>query len=228
MKPPLYAPLGAVVTPIPRYFATWSKTTNTEQLLRIRSLAKKSFGETFGTATGVSDLRLQRFWLQNNHAGGQAAAVAGYAGPGLHTWPLGHIPQNTDTKPLLRIRSTTQKSFGDAFGAATGVSDPRLQKIQLRNNNAGGKAAAVAGYAGPGLHTWPSGHILQNTDTKPLLRIRSSATTQNSFGEAFGAATGVSDPRLQKRRRDLSPSSLLSGPIHPDPAKKLLARIHGL
>ena len=69
-------------------------------------------------------------------------------------------------KPLLRIRSTTQKSFGEAFGAATGVSDPRLQKTQLRNNNPGGKAAAVAGYAGPGFHTWPPGHILQNNGSE--------------------------------------------------------------
>jgi hypothetical protein len=60
MKMPLYAPLGAVVTPIPRHFATWRKTTNTKQLLRIRSLAKKSFGETFGAATGVSDPQLQK------------------------------------------------------------------------------------------------------------------------------------------------------------------------
>ncbi len=59
MKMPLYAPLGAVVTPIPRHFATWRKTTNTKQLLRIRSLAQKSFGEAFGAATGVSDPRLQ-------------------------------------------------------------------------------------------------------------------------------------------------------------------------
>ena len=31
-------------------------------------------------------------------------------------------------KPLLRIRSHAKKTFGEAFGAATGVSDPRLQK----------------------------------------------------------------------------------------------------
>ena len=52
--------------------------------------------------------------------------------------------------------------FGEAFGAATGVSNPRLQKIRIRNHGAGGKAAAVAGYGGPGFHTWPSGHILQD------------------------------------------------------------------
>ena len=62
-------------------------------------------------------------------------------------------------KPLLRIRPPAKKTFGEAFGAATGVSDPRLQKIRIRNNGAGGGAAAVAGYAGPGFHTWPAGHI---------------------------------------------------------------------
>ncbi len=67
------------------------------------------------------------------------------------------------------------ETFGETFGAATGVSDPRLQMTQTRNNGAGGKAATVAGYAGPGFHIWPPGHILQDPDTKPLLRIRSTA-----------------------------------------------------
>jgi hypothetical protein len=44
-------------------------------------------------------------------------------------------------KPLLRIRPSAQKTFGEAFGAATGVSDRRLQKIRVRNRNAGGDAA---------------------------------------------------------------------------------------
>ena len=50
-------------------------------------------------------------------------------------------------KPLLRIRPPAKKTFGEAFGAATGVSDARLQKIRIRNNGAGGKAATVAGYS---------------------------------------------------------------------------------
>ena len=116
-----------------------------------------------------------------------AATVAGYVGPGFHTWPSGHIPQNTAPNPLLRIRSTAKKTFG----AATGVSDPRLQKILIRNNHSGGDAVTVAGVAGPGFHNWPSGHILQNTDPNPLPRCRSPAK------KTFGAATGVSDPRLQ-------------------------------
>ena len=93
-------------------------------------------------------------------------------------------------KPLLRIRSAAQKTFG----AATGVSDPRLQKTPIRNHHASGKAATVAGYAGPGFHNWPPSHIPQDTTPNPLLRSRSPAK------KAFGAATGVSDPRLQKIR----------------------------
>jgi hypothetical protein len=38
--------------------------------------------------------------------GGQAATVAGHVGPGFHNWPPGHTPQNTDSNPLLRSRST--------------------------------------------------------------------------------------------------------------------------
>ena len=87
-------------------------------------------------------------------------------------------------------------TFGEAFGAATGVSDPRLQKIRIRNNGTGGKAATVAGSVGPGFHNWPSGHIPQDTDTNPLLRIRPPA--KMTFGEAFGAATGVSDPGYKR------------------------------
>ena len=150
------------------------------------AFSKKTFGETRADTvesvflhrpggSGVSDPRLQKIRIQNHCAGGQAATVAGVPGPGLHTWPSGHIPQDTDTKPFFRIRSSAKKTFGETFGAATGVSDPRLQKIRIRNNGAGGQAAAVAGHVGPGFHTWPLGHINQDTDTKPLLRIRSSA-----------------------------------------------------
>ena len=79
--------------------------------------------------------------------------LAGYASPGFHTWPgsadvlVGEY-ETGDSHPK-------KKTFGETFGAATGVSDPRLQKMRIRNNGAGGEAATVAGYAGPGLHTWP-------------------------------------------------------------------------
>ena len=67
-----------------------------------------------------------KFRRRNNHAGGKAATVAGDDGPGFHNWPPSHIPQNTAPKPLLRIRPTAKNTFGETFGAATGVSDPRL------------------------------------------------------------------------------------------------------
>ena len=92
--------------------------------------------------------------------------LAGYAGPGFHTWPSGHIPQDTAPKPLLRSRSHAKNTFGEAFGAATGVSDPRLQKIRIRNNGAGGKAATVAGDVGPGFHNWPPSHIPQDNGSE--------------------------------------------------------------
>jgi hypothetical protein len=37
-------------------------------------------------------------------------------------------------KPLLRIRSHAKKTFGEAFGAATGVSDPSYKKTRIRNH----------------------------------------------------------------------------------------------
>ena len=123
-------------------------------LLRSRPSAKKTFGEAFGAAT-----------------------VAGYAGPGFHNWPPGHIPQDTAPNPLLRSRPHAKKTFEEAFGAAT-----------------------VAGSAGPGFHNWPPGHIPQNTAPNPLLRSRPHAkkTFGGTFGETFGAATGVSDPGYKK------------------------------
>ena len=123
-----------------------------------------------GLATGVSDPRRQMPRIRNNHAGGQAATVAGYAGPGFHTWPLGHINQNTFTKQLLRIRASAsvKKSFGETFGAATGVSDPRRQKPQTRNHHAGGKAVTLAGYGGPGFHTFGPSKFLFRNDLGPV------------------------------------------------------------
>jgi hypothetical protein len=71
----------------------------------------------------------QKIRIRNNGAGGDAATVAGYVGPGFHNWPSGHIPQDTDPNPLLRSRSHAKKTFGEAFGAATGGSDPRLRSV---------------------------------------------------------------------------------------------------
>ena len=53
------------------------QNTAPNPLLRSRPHAKKTFGgtfgETFGAATGVSDPRLQKTQIRNNHAGGKAA-----------------------------------------------------------------------------------------------------------------------------------------------------------
>jgi hypothetical protein len=65
---------------------------------------------------------------------------------------------------------------------------PTATEIRIRNHQTGGQAATVAGYAGPGFHTWPKGHIPQNTDPNPLQRRRASASAQKSFGKSFGEA----------------------------------------
>ena len=70
---------------------------------------QKSFGETFGAATGVSDPRLQKITIRNHHEGGSAATVAGDVGPGFYIWPRGHTPQDTYANALIRIQSIAQK-----------------------------------------------------------------------------------------------------------------------
>ena len=42
---------------------------------------------------------------------------------------------------------------------------PLLQAADTKRLR-GGQAATVAGYAGPGFHTWPSGHILQDNGSE--------------------------------------------------------------
>ena len=119
--------------------------------------------------------------------------------------PLGHGIGTVVDVEAGRNRTGLKKTFGEAFDAATGVSAPRLQKTRIRNNDPGGKAATVAGGADPGFHTWPPGHTPQNTDSQPLLRIRPHA--KKTFGEAFGAATGVSDKARQHPRTASFPQS---------------------
>ena len=51
-------------------------------------------------------------------------------------------------KPLVRIRFPAKKLFGEAFGAATGVGDPRLQGRLCRLDGfvwAGFRATGVEG-----------------------------------------------------------------------------------
>jgi hypothetical protein len=61
----------------------------------------------------------------------------------------------------------------------------------------------LAGSAGPGFHNWPG-----SADVLVGEYETGDSHSKKTFGEAFGAATGVSDPRLQKsdpkqRRRRL-------------------------
>jgi hypothetical protein len=108
--------------------------------------------------------------------------------------------------PLLRSRPHTKKSFGEAFGAATGVSDPRLQKIRIRNNGAGGRAAPVAGYARPGFHTWPSGHIPKSgsesasSQPVPCQKIVRRGVRRRDRGQR-PTATKDPDTKQQPRRQ---------------------------
>ena len=140
--------------------------------------------------------------------------LAGYASPGFHTWPPSHILQDNGSETASPHPAPCQK----AFGAATGVSDPRLQKIRIRKNGAGGDAATVAGYAGPGFHNWPSGHIPQDNGSE------SASPHPAPCQKAFGAATGVSDPSyrrtgahaplpIQPTARDIISNSRIDPPI---------------
>ena len=146
--------------------------------------------------------------------------LAGSAGPGFHTWPSGHISQDNGSETTSSHPVPCQKDVrrGVRRRDCSRVRGPRFPHLALRphlsrhgcetasSHPAPGKKtfgeafgeATVAGSAGPGFHTWPSGHIPQETAAKPLLRIRPPG--KKTFGEAFGAATGVSDPRLQKSR----------------------------
>jgi hypothetical protein len=83
------------------------------------------------------------------------------------------------TKPLIRIRFPAKNTFGEAFGAATGVSAPSYR----RNHG-------------------PQATSLKTMAAKPLIRSRSPAkkTFGEAFGEAFGAATGVGAPSYRDGR----------------------------
>ena len=88
------------------------------------------------------------------------------------------------TKPLLRIRSHAKK----AFGAATGVSDPRLQKTPIRNNDAGGQAATVAGYVGPGFHNWPQATSIKRRIGNAIVPFAPTGQRIPALGIALGTA----------------------------------------
>ena len=94
--------------------------------------------------------------------GGQAATVAGHVGPGFHHWPSGHIPQATDTRPRPRIRSPTQKTFGETFGEARAATVA---------SSFASKDRAAPGSATPATEEpWRTRHYPRATDTKRLRR----------------------------------------------------------
>ena len=102
--------------------------------------------------------------------------------------------------PLLRSRSTAQKTFG----AATGVSDPRLQKTPIRNNGAGGHAATVAGYGGPGFHHWPEGHILRDigSESASSQPVHCQKDVRRRYRGQRPAATGAALPTVRRQLED--------------------------
>jgi hypothetical protein len=82
------------------------------------------------------------------------------------------------------------------FGAATGISAPSYKKNPTQNHQPRGGAATVAGGAGPGFHHWPSGHILQDTDSQPLItELKDDANDNISFfvqkAELYGSLTST-------------------------------------
>ena len=87
-----------------------------------------------------------------------------------------------NTKPLLHIRSRAQKAFGETFGAATGVSDPRLQKIPIRNNDASGQAAAVVWPFALGEKTRFSGRCPELVCVAPLGQLAKLQTKGDALG----------------------------------------------
>ena len=139
-------------------------------MIRIRSPAKKTFGEAFGAATGVSDPRLQkkpdtkrrcrrpsrhcswarwprlsqlacgphpsRQWLRRRQFVSGSLPRQKDVRRGVRRCDRGQRPQlqkKPDTKPVIRSRFPAKKTFGETFGAATGVSDPSYRRNRIRS-----------------------------------------------------------------------------------------------
>ena len=60
--------------------------------------------------------------------GGQAATVAGYAGPGFHTWPSGHIPQDNGSETASSHPVPCQKDVRRGVRRRDRGQRPQLQK----------------------------------------------------------------------------------------------------
>ena len=96
-----------------------------------------------------------------------------------------------------RTQKTIVETFGEARAATVESGSfsptgrlrgqrPQLQKIRIRNHHPGGDVATVAGHAGPGFHTWPSGHIDQTPDRKRDRPICPNGATHTSPGHRPG------------------------------------------
>ena len=91
--------------------------------------------------------------------------------------------------PLLRIRPHAKKTFGETFGAATGVSDPRLQKIRIQNNCAGGQAAHTHPITGS--MTQPHTQTTEAFDRDLRRRNATPKTNTNEGTHIPGSGTAV-------------------------------------
>jgi hypothetical protein len=124
--------------------------------------------------------------IRTIYAGGGAASVAGYVGTGFHNWPPSHIPQDNGSETAASHRSPCQKDVRrgvrrrDRGQPPTATEDPDPKQLRRRD------AATVAGYAGPGFHNWPSGHIDQTRDRKRHRSLCPNGATHTSPGQRPG------------------------------------------
>jgi hypothetical protein len=154
--------------------------------------------------------------IRNHQPGGAAATVAGDVGPGFHTWPPSHIPQDTDTKPLLRSRAapllknrSVRRSVrrpGSAPPATenTRIPHPKPPARRRRRHCSWGRWPRFPHLA-PRPH--PSRHRHETASTEP-----GGASAQKSFGETFGEATGVSAPSYRKHPHPASETTSQTAP----------------
>ena len=104
-------------------------------------------------------------------------------------------------KTFGETRADTVESVFLHRPGGSGVSDPRLQKIRIRNNCAGGKAATVAGYVGPGFHNWPSSHIPQDNGSESASPQPAPCQKNVRRRDRGQRPTATKDPKTKRLRR---------------------------
>ena len=104
--------------------------------IKFRGIARAETDGQFAHGAVISN-PVARIRIRKPHAGGDAATVAGYGGPGFHNWPTGHILQDTYSKQLLRIQSPTKKRSAPRPGSAN------LATKKKSHAGAGGEPAVV-------------------------------------------------------------------------------------